>query len=74
MSEPLSSEAFGVIVGGASVGVAAYPEHASDMHGLLTAADAAMYCAKANATGSFVVYEPDMLEADSRDDRMRKRG
>jgi len=74
MSEPLSSEAFGVIVGGASVGVAVYPEHASDMHGLMTAADAAMYAAKANATGSFVVYEPDMLEADSRDNQMRKRG
>ncbi len=43
---------------GASVGVAMYPEHGTDSHGLLRAADVAMYQAKGNALG-VVLYDRD---------------
>ncbi|MBT9500827.1 MAG: EAL domain-containing protein [Burkholderiaceae bacterium] len=41
----------------ASVGVALYPQHASTAHGLLKAADAAMYEAKARGRSRAAVYE-----------------
>jgi len=74
LSEPLTSEAFGAIAGGASVGVAVYPDHASDMHALMTAADAAMYRAKATEMGGFAVFAPEMLAQNVGDDRLRKKG
>ena len=43
---------------GASVGVAMYPEHGTDSHGLLRAADVAMYRAKGHALG-VVLYDRD---------------
>ena len=52
---------------GASIGVAYYPEHGSDSHALLRAADVAMYQAKSLAKGvmiydrSFDSYSPERL-------------
>jgi len=43
---------------GASVGVAMYPDHGTDSHGLLRAADVAMYRAKGHALG-VVLYDRD---------------
>jgi diguanylate cyclase (GGDEF)-like protein/PAS domain S-box-containing protein len=43
---------------GASVGVAFYPEHGSNSHALLRAADVAMYHAKKRAAG-IIVYDND---------------
>lgn len=37
---------------GVSIGIAAYPEHADNMHGLMVAADAAMYDSKRNLKGT----------------------
>nr|WP_316641826.1 EAL domain-containing protein [uncultured Roseateles sp.] len=41
----------------ASIGVALYPQHASTAHGLLKAADAAMYEAKARGRNRAAIYE-----------------
>jgi diguanylate cyclase len=43
-----------------SVGIAAHPEHASDVHGLLRCADTAMYAAK--TAGGVQVYDPGSSE------------
>lgn len=41
-----------------SVGVACYPEHATDSESLLQAADAAMYQSKVNGRNQLTVFEP----------------
>lgn len=46
-----------------SIGVALYPEHATEPELLLEYADAAMYQAKAIGKDCYVVYEPSMSEA-----------
>jgi diguanylate cyclase len=46
MREPIDLPGGGTVVTSLSVGVAIYPDHASDPEGLLSAADAAMYRAK----------------------------
>jgi diguanylate cyclase (GGDEF)-like protein/PAS domain S-box-containing protein len=43
---------------GASIGVAAFPEHGADYHALLRAADVAMYAAKTQAIG-VAAYDPE---------------
>jgi len=59
----------------ASIGVAVYPDHATQVSGLLQKSDLAMYQAKAQSRGAFRVYTPSMgaetrarveLEADLR--------
>jgi diguanylate cyclase (GGDEF)-like protein/PAS domain S-box-containing protein len=45
---------------GASVGIAAYPEHGSDADTLLRRADMAMYAAKRNRDGGLGVYSPEL--------------
>ena len=47
-----------------SVGIALYPAHAADAHGLLQCADAAMYDAKSAGKGCYRMYLPP---AESRD-------
>jgi diguanylate cyclase len=49
----------------ASIGVAAYPDHASDANELLQRADVAMYAAKATHTG-YTVYDPSLDQHNPR--------
>lgn len=44
----------------ASVGVATFPLHAGDLDGLITAADGALYAAKALGRDRAVIYSPDV--------------
>lgn len=46
----------------ASIGLALYPDHANTLTGLLRAADAAMYRAKARCRGSDSISDTDLLE------------
>lgn len=46
----------------ASIGLALYPEHANTLTGLLRAADAAMYRAKARCRGAAYIGDTDLLE------------
>jgi diguanylate cyclase (GGDEF)-like protein/PAS domain S-box-containing protein len=46
----------------ASIGLALYPEHANTLTGLLRAADAAMYVAKARCRGVTDIGDTDLLE------------
>jgi diguanylate cyclase len=55
---PLKSAAHGTIVSSASIGVALFPDHGSNVEALLSAADAAMYRAKATRQGSYEVFDP----------------
>jgi diguanylate cyclase (GGDEF)-like protein/PAS domain S-box-containing protein len=49
----------------ASIGVAAYPDHASDANQLLQRADVAMYAAKATHAG-YIVYDPSLDQHNPR--------
>ena len=64
LDEPFSIESATLRVGG-SIGVAACPEHADDVEGLLRCADAGMYASKARGGGvtvfDAVVPQPDNL-------------
>lgn len=53
----------------ASVGIALYPEHAEDADQLMTYADTALYCAKAEGRGTHRLYESHM-GAQVRDRRL----
>jgi len=55
LRKPFVADGFKVTVG-ASLGIAVYPQHGDDSHGLLRAADVAMYEAKRNSLG-VVVYD-----------------
>jgi diguanylate cyclase (GGDEF)-like protein len=46
----------------ASIGLALYPEHANTLTGLLRAADAAMYRAKARSRDATKTGDTDLLE------------
>lgn len=48
------------IAGGASVGVAVFPQDAPDADGLLRAADAAMYTVKRSGGGGYAYFDPSM--------------
>jgi diguanylate cyclase (GGDEF)-like protein/PAS domain S-box-containing protein len=47
---------------GVSIGIAIYPDHGDDAGTLLANADAALYRAKADASGTIRFFEPDMDE------------
>jgi diguanylate cyclase (GGDEF)-like protein/PAS domain S-box-containing protein len=51
---------------GASIGVALFPEHATDAESLLKRADAAMYQAKRTGSGSVALYRQQEGEGDAR--------
>lgn len=57
MRMPVPSPAFGMIESSASVGVALFPDHGTDVEQLLAAADAAMYRAKSRQPGRFEVCD-----------------
>lgn len=44
----------------ASVGIALYPDHATDIDVLMKNADAAMYCAKENGRNNYKFFTPEM--------------
>lgn len=48
----------------ASIGVSSFPRDATDGHGLLKCADAAMYRAKSRGGNRFEIFEAGMLEPD----------
>jgi diguanylate cyclase (GGDEF)-like protein len=48
-----------------SVGASVYPDHGSDAEGLLRAADAALFRAKALGRNQLTVFSPDLLESAS---------
>lgn len=48
---------------GSSIGIAQYPQQASDRHSLLKAADIAMYQAKNRGKGQFCTYTPELLDS-----------
>jgi diguanylate cyclase (GGDEF)-like protein/PAS domain S-box-containing protein len=51
---------------GASIGVALFPEHATDAESLLKRADAAMYQAKRTGSGSVALYQQEAGDARAR--------
>jgi EAL domain-containing protein (putative c-di-GMP-specific phosphodiesterase class I) len=50
----------------ASIGIAAFPEHAEDAESLLRCADMAMYAAKATGRGRYLFYGPSMGDLQHR--------
>lgn len=50
---------------GVSIGIAIYPEHASEIDRLLTAADRAMYESKRNGKNTYTFFKQQMLEQSS---------
>ncbi len=54
----------------ASVGIATYPDHASDRTALVAKADGALYWAQATGVGQVVVYDDDVVEALSPEERL----
>ncbi len=53
-----------------SVGIAAYPDHADDRAELMAKADGALYWAQITGTGNIVVYDDEVVEALSPDERL----
>lgn len=65
LSEPILLKGHQVQIT-ASVGIALFPDHATDAEGLVTRADIAMYEAKQRGKNTFALYEPGMdLHSDS---------
>src|SRR5262249_23194030 len=62
--EPLPIEGRELVLS-VSAGASVYPEHGADAEGLLRAADAALYQAKAHGRGQLAVFTPDLLDATS---------
>jgi len=54
---PVESAAFGSIESSASIGVAIFPDHGTDVEQLLAAADVAMYRAKTRQSGRHEVFD-----------------
>lgn len=59
--EPIALPSGEEIMVSLSMGIAIFPDHASDADSLLRAADAAMYRAKRNARGTYYVANSDIL-------------
>lgn len=49
---------------GASTGVASFPHHATDTSSVMSAADLALYRAKASGKGQSVLFQPEFREAE----------
>lgn len=57
---PIESSTFGSIESSASIGVALFPNHGTDLEQLLAAADAAMYRAKTRHPGRHEIFDLDV--------------
>ncbi|KOA71233.1 diguanylate cyclase [Pantoea sp. CFSAN033090] len=68
---PFSYHGSPVLVG-ASTGVAAYPEHGEDASSVMSAADLALYRAKASGKGCSVMFRPEFLDAEQRRRRFER--
>ncbi len=53
-----------------SVGIAAYPEHATDRTALVAKAEGALYWARATGLGNVVVYDDQVVEALTPEERL----
>ncbi|NIG22426.1 EAL domain-containing protein, partial [Pantoea sp. Al-1710] len=60
------------VVVGASTGIAAYPEHGEDASSVMSAADLALYRAKASGKGCSVLFRPEYLVAEQRRRRFER--
>jgi diguanylate cyclase (GGDEF)-like protein len=61
VSEPIALPSGEEIIVSLSMGIAIFPDHASDADSLLRAADGAMYRAKRNARGTYYIADSDAL-------------
>lgn len=68
---PFSYHGSSVVVG-ASTGIAAYPEHGEDASAVMSAADLALYRAKASGKGCSVLFRPEFLAAEQRRRRFER--
>ncbi|WGK60116.1 EAL domain-containing protein [Pantoea sp. SS70] len=68
---PFSYHGSSVVVG-ASTGIAAYPEHGEDASAVMSAADLALYRAKASGKGCSVLFRPEFLVAEQRRRRFER--
>ncbi|PJZ04114.1 bifunctional diguanylate cyclase/phosphodiesterase [Pantoea rodasii] len=60
------------VVVGASTGIASYPDHGQDASSVMSAADLALYQAKASGKGRSVLFRPEFLEAEQRRRRFER--
>jgi len=60
------------VVVGASTGIASYPEHGQDPSSVMSAADLALYRAKASGKGCSVLFLPAFREAEQRRRRFER--
>lgn len=60
------------VVVGASTGIAAFPEHGEDASSVMSAADLALYRAKASGKGCSVLFRPEFLAAEQRRRRFER--
>ncbi|KJV25399.1 bifunctional diguanylate cyclase/phosphodiesterase [Pantoea sp. SM3] len=60
------------VVVGASTGIAAFPEHGEDASAVMSAADLALYRAKASGKGCSVLFRPEFLAAEQRRRRFER--
>jgi len=65
-SDPELAECVGTV----SVGVAASPEHATDRTALVAKAEGALYWARATGVGNIVVYDQEVVQALSPEERL----
>ncbi|KGT91734.1 putative bifunctional diguanylate cyclase/phosphodiesterase [Enterobacter cancerogenus] len=71
VQRPFSYHGSPVVVG-ASTGIAAYPEHGEDTSAVMSAADLALYRAKASGKGCSVLFRPEFLAAEQRRRRFER--
>ncbi|MDF7651014.1 EAL domain-containing protein [Erwiniaceae bacterium L1_54_3] len=71
VQRPFSYHGSPVVVG-ASTGIAAYPEHGEDTSAVMSAADLALYRAKASGKGCSVLFRPEYLAAEQRRRRFER--
>lgn len=71
VQRPFSYHGSPVVVG-ASTGIAAFPEHGEDTSAVMSAADLALYRAKASGKGCSVLFRPEFLAAEQRRRRFER--
>ncbi|MCD2471660.1 EAL domain-containing protein [Jiella sp. MQZ9-1] len=71
LSKPFDIDEQEVTVG-CSIGIAFHPQDGREADALLKHADLALYAAKANGVGGFVLFDPKMEEKADRERRLRR--